>query len=158
MKQINLLFLFVHLITFPSLSQGPSQQYLDMIGYEELLVLLNDFSGDQDIQKRIAYTYVSRARNQGDTIKIARGYDRLARIFDTSTNLKYADSLINYTNDWKHVTYPAAGYLLKAFEYSRLSNLQESYSNLLKANEYSEVNENITQRIYILDTSQHKLH
>ena len=151
MKQINLLFLFVHLITFPSLSQGPSQQYLDMIGYEELLVLLNDFSGDQDIQKRIAYTYVSRARNQGHTIKIARGYDRLARIFDTSTNLKYADSLINYTNDWKHVTYPAAGYLLKAYEYSRLSNLQESYSNLLKANEYSEVNENITQRIYILD-------
>jgi len=32
-----------------------------------------------------------------------------------------------------------------------LSNLQESYNNLLKANEYSEVNENITQRIYILD-------
>jgi len=151
MKQFNLLFLFVYLVTFPSFAQGPSQQYLDMIGYEELLALLNEFSGEADIQERIAYTYLNRAKIEGDTIKIARGYDRLARIFDPITNIKYADSLISFTNEWIHVTYPAAGYLLKAYEYSRLSNLQESYNNLLKANEYSEVNENITQRIYILD-------
>lgn len=151
MKQFNLLFLFVYLITFPSFSQGPSQQYLDMIGYEELLALYNDFETDSITQRKIILTYRNRAIDDGDSLKIARSYDRLARIFDPTTNIKYADTLIELTKNWDNITYPAAGYLLKAYEYSRLSNLQESYNNLLKANEYSEVNENITQRIYILD-------
>ena len=58
MKQFNLLFLFVYLVTFPSFAQGPSQQYLDMIGYEELLALLNEFSGEADIHKRELHIHI----------------------------------------------------------------------------------------------------
>ena len=151
MKKNNFLFLFVCLITLPIFAQGPSQQYLDMIGYEELLALFNDFETDSTTQKKIILTYRNRALKEGDTLKVARSYDRLARIFDPQKNIQYADSLINYTEDWDNVTYPAAGYLLKSYEYSVIGDLQQSYSNLLIANEKSEANKNITQKIYILD-------
>jgi O-antigen/teichoic acid export membrane protein len=52
MKKNNFLFLFVCLITLPIFAQGPSQQYLDMIGYEELLALFNDFETDSTTQKK----------------------------------------------------------------------------------------------------------
>lgn len=151
MNNNYLLFLIVCIVTTPIFSQGPSQQYLDMIGYEELLALYNDFESDSTTQKKIILTYRNRAEKEGDILKVARSYDRLARIFTPQKNIQYADSLIDYTKDWDNITYPAAGYLLKSYEYSRLGDLQQSYSNLLKANDKSEANENITQKIYILD-------
>ena len=125
MKQFNLLFLFVYLITFPSFSQGPSQQYLDMIGYEELLALYNDFEMDSITQRKIILTYRNRAIDDGDSLKIARSYDRLARIFDPTTNIKYADTLIELTKNWDNITYPALAYILKGFEYGRLDDIKD---------------------------------
>ena len=153
MNRLNLLFCFIFSfsISVSMYSQEPSQQYLDMIGYEELLTLFNTFESDSITAKKIILTYRNRAIKDQDTLKIARSYDRLARIFDPETNIKYADSLLEYTNDWNHVTYPAGAFLLKAYEYSRLGNLQNSYKNLVQANEYSQRTKNISQRIYILD-------
>ena len=81
MKRFSLLSLFIVFVFQSTYAQGPSQQYLDMIGYEELLTLFNDFESDSTVQKKIILTYRDRAREDGDTLKIARSYDRLARIF-----------------------------------------------------------------------------
>ena len=151
MKQFNLLFLFVYLITFPSFSQGPSQQYLDMIGYEELLALYNDFETDSITQRKIILTYGNRAIDDGDSLKIARSYDRLARIFDPTTNIKYADTLIELTKNWDNITYPALAYILKGFEYGRLDDIKDQYESLSMALELSKKNENISQQLYVLD-------
>ena len=151
MKRFSLLSLFIVFVFQSTYAQGPSQQYLDMIGYEELLTLFNDFESDSTVQKKIIFTYRDRAREDGDTLKIARSYDRLARIFDPKKNIQYADSLIAYTSNWDHVTYPADGYLLKAFEYSRINDIQREYQNLLKANEISDITGNVVQKIYVLD-------
>lgn len=151
MKQINLLFLFVHLITFPSLSQGPSQQYLDMIGYEELLVLYNDFETDSITQQKIILTYRNRAIEEGDTLKIARSYDRLARIFNPQKNIKYADTLLSLTKNWDNITYPALAFILKGFEYGRLDDVKNQYESLNMALELSRKNKNVSQQLYILD-------
>ena len=151
MKQFNLLFLFVYLVTFPSFAQGPSQQYLDMIGYEELLALFNDFETDSITQKKIILTYRNRAIEDGDSLKIARSYDRLARIFEPTTNIKYADTLIDLTKNWDNVTYPALAYILKGFEYGRLDNIKNQYESLSMALELSKKNKNISQQLYVLD-------
>ena len=55
MNKNYLLFLIVCIVTTPIFSQGPSQQYLDMIGYEELLALYNDFESDSTTQKNNSY-------------------------------------------------------------------------------------------------------
>ena len=132
-------------------SQEPSQQYLDMIGYEELLTLFNTFESDSITAKKIILTYRNRAIKDQDTLKIARSYDRLARIFDPETNIKYADSLLEYTNDWNHVTYPALSFILKGFEYGRLNNIKAQYTSLSRALEISRENNNTSQQLYVLD-------
>ena len=63
------------------MAQSPSESLLNSLEYEELLTLFNDFEGDSLAQEKIARTYLERAKVDGDTVKVARGYDRLARIF-----------------------------------------------------------------------------
>jgi len=151
MKKKYLLFLFVCCISLPLYAQGPSQQYLEMIDYEELLALYNDFESDSTTQKRIILTYRDRALKEGDSLNVARSYDRLARIFHPQKNIQYADSLIALTKNWDNVSYPVDGYLLKAYEFSKMGLVDEAYNTLLKAYEHNKSYENVTQKIYILD-------
>lgn len=151
MKKNYLLFLFVCCISLPLYAQGPSQQYLDMIDYEELLALYNDFESDSTTQKRIILTYRDRALKEGDSLKVARSYDRLARIFHPQKNIQYADSLIAFTKDWNNVTYPALAHILKGFEFGRLDDVKNQYESLSQALELSTSNNNISQQLYVLD-------
>ncbi len=151
MKRFSLLSLFIVFVFQSTYAQGPSQQDLDMIGYEELLTLFNDFESDSTVQKKIILTYRDRARKDGDTLKIARSYDRLARIFGPKKNIQYADSLIAYTSNWDHVTYPALGHILKGFEFGRLDDLKNQYRSLSQALEISRKNYNLSQELYVLD-------
>ena len=66
--------------------------------------------------------YLQRGRERADTIMMARGFDRLAQSFSPQTNLKYADSVIDLTATSKHISYPAFGYLLKAYNYALEAN------------------------------------
>ena len=96
-------------------AQVPNDKYLEIVDYEELLTLFNVYEGDSLVQKKIIDIYLSRAKEDNDTIKIARSFDRLARIFSSKKNISYADSLIDYTRDWKHITYPAIGYIIQGY-------------------------------------------
>ncbi|MEZ4779423.1 MAG: helix-turn-helix domain-containing protein [Flavobacteriaceae bacterium] len=131
-------------------SQSPSQSYLDELEYEALLNLFNEFEYDSLSQEKIARTYLNRARKEGDTVKIARGYDRLARAFSPLTNIKYADSLIEYTKEWDHITYPGMGYILKAKGYGSLQNLKKEFDYYKLAYQYSSRKNNISQKVYTL--------
>ena len=100
----------------------------------------------------VASIYLQRGRERSDTIMMARGFDRLAQSFSPYTNIKYTDSVIALTASLKHITYPAFGYILKAYNYDELDQFK-------KANEYSyiaydhalEVG-NLSQQLYILES------
>lgn len=134
-----------------SQAQVPNDKYLEIVDYEELLTLFNVYEGDSLVQKKIIDTYLSRAKEDNDTIKIARSFDRLARIFSSKKNISYADSLIDYTRDWKHITYPAIGYIIQGYEFGVLGEINESYNKYLRANQIAQLNQNLTQQVYILD-------
>ena len=149
--QLRKLLALVFISIATSLSgQTSSPSHLERMTYEDLLELFNDFEGDSLAQERIARTYMERARSDGDTVKVARGYDRLARIFQPSTNIMYADSLIAYTQDWNHITYPAMGYILKGYEYGNLNDIKRKYRFFKLGLEYAKSNDNIAQTTYLL--------
>jgi AraC-like DNA-binding protein len=131
--------------------QDLDQHYLNSLEYEELLTIFNEYDRDSTNQELIARTYLDRARKEKDTIKMARGYDRLARIFHPEKNITYADSVISLTKDQKHITYPALGYILKGFYYALNNKLQLSTENYLLALDFSNNSENLQQQVYILD-------
>lgn len=123
---------------------------MEKMDYEALLELFNEFDGDTLAQQRVARTYLNRARKENDSVKVARGYDRLARIYTPEKNILYADSLIAYTQDWDHITYPTMGYILKAYELGRMNEIIKRYNNLTTALEYAKRRENVSQLVYIL--------
>ena len=148
----NTLTKFFCIISFISVSaQDLSQEYLDTLGDEELLSLYDELSMDSIKAEQIARVYLNRAKQLKDTIKMARGYDRLSRIFSPQRNISFADSIISITRSSDHITYPALGYIIKAFEYSKLIDLKQEYENLLLAYEMSIEKENLIQQSYILN-------
>lgn len=132
------------------MGQAPKQSVLDGLEYEKLLDLFNEFDGDSIAQERIARTYQDRAKREGDTVKVARGYDRLAQAFSPQTNIKYADSLIEYTKDWRHITYPALGYILRGLGYEYVGNIKRHFEDFTKANEIAIENDNRPNQLYLL--------
>jgi AraC-like DNA-binding protein len=149
MRNFTNLFFFIVCSMFMH-AQELSQNYLDSLGYEELLSMFDELYGDTILQEKIARTYLNRARIENDTIKMARGYDRLARIFHPEKNIVFADSVIQLTKNIDNITYPALGYIIMASQFGIRRDLKKSYVNLLTAYRLALNRENVVQQVYIL--------
>ncbi len=149
MRNFTNLFFFIVCSLFIH-AQELSQNYLDTLEYEELLSIFDELYGDTIPQEKIARTYLNRARVENDTIKMARGYDRLARIFHPEKNIAFADSVIHLTKNIENITYPALGYIIKASQYGIRRDLKKLYVNLLTAYKLALIRENVVQQVYIL--------
>jgi len=146
----NFLILFLLINTFVCAQEFSLENLLTM-GDEDLLSLFNKVSEDSVMAERVARVYLQRGRKEKDTIKMARGYDRLARIFHPRKNIMFADSVIELTKNINHKTYPALGYILKSYEYHRLGDLKLRTENELISYKLSLKNDNLSQQLYILD-------
>ncbi len=100
----------------------------------------------------VASIYLQRGRERADTIMMARGFDRLAQTFSPQTNLKYADSVIDLTATSKHISYPAFGYLLKAYNYNKLDQFKKANEYSYKAYNYALEANNLSQQLYLLES------
>jgi len=100
----------------------------------------------------VASIYLQRGRERADTIMMARGFDRLAQTFSPQTNLKYADSVIDLTATSKHISYPAFGYLLKAYNYDKLDQFKKANDYSYKAYNYALEANNLSQQLYLLES------
>jgi len=143
------LFLLFFLLTITLNAQGFSKEALQKLEDEELLDLFNKVNKDSIKAEKVARTYLNRARKEGDTIKMARGYDRLARLFKFNKSIQFSDSIIILTKNKKHITYPTMGYLLKALELMDMYDDKNALSNLLIANQYSKTNKNPFLTLFI---------
>ena len=149
MKRIFTYLFF--LSTTIGFSQNLSKDQLEKLEYEELLEYYNEVNYDSIEGEIIARVYLDRARAEKDTIKMARGYDRLARLFHPEKNIAFADSIINLTGNKSHITYPGLAYLIKGYYYDELGDLINSNKNFYKAYEQGVENNNISIQIYTLN-------
>ncbi|RDK83491.1 helix-turn-helix domain-containing protein [Marinirhabdus gelatinilytica] len=125
-----------------------SQSRLNSLGDEALLHEYNIFYGDSIAQEKIARTYLERGRKEGDTIKMARGYDRLARIFHPEKNIRFADSILEISKNQRHKFYPAMGYLLKAYSYNKIDDFENFYLNIEKGYNKAKELDNLSLQVY----------
>lgn len=146
-----LALLFFICLAVRGVSQTLSASYLDSLDYEELLTEFNNYPNDSITQEIIARAYLNRAKLDRDTIKMARGYDRLARVFHPEKNIQFADSVILLTQEYNNITYPAMGYILKGYNYSIKRDVVNSNYNFIRAYQISKDRENLQQQVYILD-------
>ncbi|PQB04459.1 hypothetical protein BST85_05750 [Aureitalea marina] len=133
------------------LSYAQQAESLDQLSDEQLLTMFDEVIQDSLAAERVARIYLDRARKEKDTIKMARGYDRLARIFSLERNIQFADSVITLTADLNHITYPALGYILRGYNFQLGDDLVNCTRNYLEAYKLSIQNENSLQQVYLLD-------
>jgi AraC-like DNA-binding protein len=138
-------------LTYSISAQEFSAEALSKMEDEALLTLFNNVEFDSIRAEKVARTYLDRARKEQDTIKMARGYDRLARIFHPQKNIQFADSIIYLTNNIKNITYPGIGYILKATEYYLEGELEFAFNNYIKAYKIAVKNNNIAHQVYLSD-------
>ena len=100
----------------------------------------------------VASIYLQRGRQRGDTIMMARGFDRLAQSFSPYTNIKYTDSVIALTASSKNISYPAFGYILKAYNYDELDQFKKANKYSYIAYDHALEVGNMSQQLYILET------
>ncbi|MGB5943048.1 MAG: hypothetical protein WBG71_09215 [Leeuwenhoekiella sp.] len=62
-----------------------------------------------------AKTFLNQAKLTGDSLTIARGYENLVCLFTLEINIKYADSIIMYSENLGHPNYPGVGYAFKGY-------------------------------------------
>ncbi|RXG11478.1 AraC-like DNA-binding protein [Leeuwenhoekiella aestuarii] len=129
-------FLFFFLFFFKTQSQQlANTEYLQLT--DEELLNIYDNSQNKDLIECVSKIYLERAKNENDIVKVARGYDLLARLYDFKTNIKYADSIVQTTENLENNNnYPAMGYLLKGAYYYCLDDFQHSFDNYLKSQRY----------------------
>ncbi|PKA84095.1 AraC-like DNA-binding protein [Ulvibacter sp. MAR_2010_11] len=152
MKSLRRTILVTLLVFFSTANaQEFSTDHLQLMEDEELLSLFNEVGQDSIKQEKIARVYLKRAQKENDTIKMARGYDRLARIFHPEKNIQFADSVIALTKDIDNITYPALGYMLKANQYYINGNVVKSTEEYFIAYDFALRRENIQQQVIILD-------
>ncbi len=147
-----IVFLFFLCFAYMNLNaQELTQSYLEGLEDEELLDLFNEVRLDSVRAEKVARAYLDRARKERDTIKMARGYDRLSRILSPKRNLAFADSIIELTQELDNITYPGLAYLVKAVNYGVMDDTKKEYENYLKAYSIAKKQNNTVHKIFVLD-------
>jgi len=118
--------------------------------YDSLLILYNYNQNDSLKAKQIAVGYISKAKKDGDSIKVARGYSKLAYISKRYKALKYLDTTILYSKNSTHKIFPAEGYLLKSSYLYNNEEYEKSLQNAILGYRYANDNENVDQQITAL--------
>jgi hypothetical protein len=132
-------------------SQDCTREQLLAMEDEALLLYFSQVERDSIVAEEVARVYLERGRMQKDTIKMARGYDRLARIFHPEKNIQFSDSLIELTKNMNNITYPGLGYILKGYLFYELDEVNLGNINFFKAYDLAKKSNNITQQSYILN-------
>jgi len=89
-------------------------------------------------KKKEAQNYLSKAKLEGNEVKIADGYFFLSEGHSHSKlGVTYADSIIQVSKMLNHYRYPALGYLQKGLQQYNMSSYSKALDNYIIAKEYA---------------------
>ena len=123
---------------------------LSKLSDEELLSLFNEVDRDSVRAEVVARTYLDRAIEERDTIKMARGYERLAQISTYEKALKNLDNCIRLSENLTNGNYPTACYLFKAYYQFQNLNYENSLDDALAGYRYAKQRDDIGYQISAL--------
>ncbi|WP_040559303.1 AraC family transcriptional regulator [Kordia algicida OT-1] len=95
--------------------------------------LVKKFSSSKDSKELYAKYYLSKAKNSRDTLRIAKGYKLITFIVTSDIAIKYSDSIIKISKGKPYKSYPAEGYLLKAYYLYQKGSYKDALDNYIKA-------------------------
>lgn len=131
-------FLFLQIIS----GQNKIPDSIENKSFEEIKMLFFETESDYDVSNTYAKSYLLKAKKSKDTFRIAQGYKYLSYISSDTTAMKYVDSIIFVTENFKNDVYPAFGYYLKGAWLCNIGKDKLGFDNYLIAKEFAERQKN----------------
>jgi len=125
------------------------RNYLKGLSIPELRAAYDDEAVELRQQRLITEAYLHKARLAKDSFEVARAFDFAARLYDTETNLKYADSIILYSQNCGDYAYPALGYMLRGYYHYEKGAYDQSLEAYYTAYDLARFNQNTEQEIEV---------
>lgn len=106
---------------------------------------------DTITKARLRDAYMAKAKENGDPVKIADGYQMFMYMYKGKYDmqLNYSDSIINITRDLENHHYPATGYIFKGNALKATERYNEALETFLQAKEIAEKNKFGSQTINV---------
>ncbi|MGS2763551.1 helix-turn-helix domain-containing protein [Sinomicrobium sp. M5D2P9] len=151
MKAYKPVFLMLmSLLYWCGYSQEKIQDTLLDKSYDELNTLIYQWLPKDTITtKTIINSYIEKAREEKDSIRMAKGYYYYAVEFGPENGLRYADTIIALTEHIDDKYYPAIGYLSKGYWYYQLDDYKKAIEYSLIGYNYAVERGNIKLQMYI---------
>ncbi len=139
----KLRFLFILFLGFCSsgFTQEISADSIEKMSFDDFhkIFIKTRIANDTILEKKYTDIFYKKSFKTRDTIEMCRGYffKSYASYNSLETNLKYADSIIALSKYSKHIYYPTAGYIAKAYNYDENGSYNKALDNYLIALEYA---------------------
>jgi len=146
---IYIIFLLFICICFGQKNKSNDKTLLENKSYKELSDSFYNVEFNKDKAFIYAKAFLSKAKKEKNTLKIAEGYYFHAYTISNHVNaIKYADSIINLTKNIIDHEYPAKGYLIKGKRlYDDIGDYEGALNNYLIVNEYALKRKNLYQQV-----------
>lgn len=131
--------LLLFLLSFSLFGQTKKTD-LDKLSYVKLTDLYFDNSKNQSNQIDYARAYVNKALKEKDNLHIAKGYYMFSLLYQEQKAIKYLDSVIKYSKNTNHISFPASAYSEKAYILKKQFKFREAIDNFIMAEKYSQKN------------------
>jgi AraC-like DNA-binding protein len=141
-----LIFFVVYFFSFSSFTQNKKFIIPDSLknkSYREILKRFNNSNEDVELSRLYARVYLKKGKDDNEKIHIARGY-RLHFILENNYHIgiKYLDSAIQITKDFKGYRYPAILFMNKGMALYGKGKYEQALTNFLKAIDHSKISDN----------------
>jgi len=150
MKIKYFVFIVLLLLCGVMLSQDINYSELEKKPLETISRFYKVHERDTLKAKKIAQTFISKARKENDSTKIARGYTYLAFVSKPYKALKYLDTSIVYSKNSVHKEFPTIGYLYKSRYLFNKEEYEKSLKNGILAYQYAIKKNNVEQQLTAL--------
>lgn len=147
-KKIYCIFFLLLVISVKA--QENSFPDLQNTSYEKLIELFDEHISDTLNARLIAKAYITKARINKDSTKMARGYQKLAFVAKKADAIKYLDTTIALSANSSHSNFPAVGYLFKSYYLYTVEKYEESLQNAITGYQFAKQKNNVDQQITAL--------
>jgi len=146
-------YMLVLFVSAYTAAQSLNESDLYNESFDSLIALYDAHVDDTISAKKIAAVYIKKARNLGDSTKMARGYTRLSFISERRNAIRYLDTAIVLSKNSTHKNFPTVGYLFKSHYLYINEEYERSLQNALLGYRFARKKNQIGHQI----TALHKI-
>ena len=122
-------------------------QIKDNLSYSNFGILEDSAYAQSNFKKleNLIKAHTNKAKAEKNNLEVARSFYYKTIIGTDSLKLRYADSIIHFTQNSKHMAYPTTGYIMKGGIYFDLGKFDRSLTEFLTAYDFALIKNNHRQ-------------